>query len=108
MEWASRKTATALIGAGNGRVDEGSWEAFHAAVSASIAEAAAMDLPLILDLERIDYMSSRGLRVLTLAKREAEAAKVALSLARPNDRMREILSISRYDKIFIVTAGLDA
>lgn len=107
MEWASRKTATALIGAGTGRIDEESWEAFHQAVSGSIAEAAALGLPLILDLERIDYMSSRGLRVLTLAKREAEAAKVALTLARPNDRMREILSISRYDKIFAVTAGIE-
>lgn len=108
MEWARHQTASALIGAGRGRVDEASWEDFHASVSASIAEAAAKGLPLILDLDGIDYMSSRGLRVLTLAKREAEAAQVSLSLARPNDRMREILSISRYDKIFTVTAGLDA
>jgi anti-anti-sigma factor len=108
MEWASHQTASALIGAGQGRIDESSWEEFHAAVSASIADAQRLALPLVLDLGGIDYMSSRGLRVLTLAKREAEAAKVPLSLARPNDRMREILSISRYDKIFTVTAGLDA
>lgn len=107
MEWASHQTASALIGAGRGRIDEGSWEDFHAAVSASIVEAQRIALPLIIDLEGIDYMSSRGLRVLTLAKREAEAANVPISLARPNDRMREILSISRYDKIFTVTAGLE-
>ena len=107
MEWSNRKTAKALVGAGQGRVDETSWEAFHTAVSSAIAEAAAAGLPLIIDLERIEYMSSRGLRVLTLAKREAEANKVGLTLARPNDRMAEILAISRYDRIFTVTAGLE-
>ena len=46
-------------------------------------------------------MSSRGLRALTLAKREA-GADGAITLAAPNDRMREILAISRYDKLFKV------
>lgn len=107
MEWSNRKTAKALVGAGRGWVDEASWEDFHAEISISIVEAASAGLPLIIDLEGIDYMSSRGLRVLTLAKREAEAAKVGLTLARPNDRMAEILAISRYDRIFTVTKGLE-
>jgi anti-sigma B factor antagonist/stage II sporulation protein AA (anti-sigma F factor antagonist) len=46
-------------------------------------------------------MSSRGLRALTIARREAGEA-VAIRLARPNPRMREILAISRYDKLFEV------
>lgn len=107
MEWSSRRTASALVGVGRGRVDEASWESFHAGITAAIAEAAECGLPLVIDLEGIDYMSSRGLRVLTLAKRAAEAANVGLTLARPNARMREILAISRYDRIFTVTAGLE-
>jgi anti-sigma B factor antagonist len=47
------------------------------------------------------------LRVLTLARREAEAHKIAFTLARPNERMREILAISRYDKIFKIEDSLD-
>ena len=107
MEWSNHRTANALVGAGRGRVDEASWESFHVAISGAIAEAAHIDLPLVIDLDAIDYMSSRGLRVLTLAKRAAETANVGLTLARHNARMREILAISRYDRIFVVTAELE-
>ena len=107
MEWANSKTAQAFIGAGTGRVDETSWEEFHAHIESMIAQATAEGLPAVIDLAGIDYMSSRGLRVLTLARRDAETAGIGLSLARPNDRMREILAISRYDKIFVVLADLE-
>ena len=66
------------------------------------AAAAAGGAPLVVDLSGLDYMSSRGLRALTMAKREAGDV-VKISLASPNDRMREILAISRYDKLFEVT-----
>lgn len=107
MEWSNRKTAMALIGSGKGRVDETSWESFLSEINAAIVEAADLRLPLIIDLEGIDYMSSRGLRVLTLAKKAADVANVGLTLARPNERMTEILAISRYDKIFAVTKALE-
>ena len=107
MEWSNRKTAKAFIGAGKGRVDEASWESFLSEINAAIVEAAAMGLPLVIDLAGIEYMSSRGLRVLTLAKRAADAENVGLTLARPNERMIEILAISRYDRIFSVTKELE-
>jgi anti-sigma B factor antagonist len=103
MEWSERQTATALIGEPIGRIDENSWEAFLAAISAALATAQAANLPMVLSLATIDYMSSRGLRVLTLAKRDADMRGVPLTLAKPNLRMKEILAISRYDKIFTVT-----
>ena len=53
-------------------------------------------------------MSSRGLRVLTVAKREGDEAGVAVSLASPNEVMREILAISRYDKLFTITETVEA
>lgn len=97
---------SALIAHPSGRIDEETWEGFQADLTAAIDQAAANGAPLILNLAGVDYMSSRGLRVLTIAKRQADGAKVALSLARPNDRMREILAISRYDKIFTVTDSI--
>ncbi len=102
MDWSSRRTGTALIGEPRGRVDEKSWEVFLANMLGAIGEAGQAKLSFILDLEQLDYMSSRGLRVLTLAKRESDVQNVSFVLARPNDRMREILAISRYDKIFRV------
>ena len=53
-------------------------------------------------------MSSRGLRVLTVAKREGQEAGVEVELAAPNDVMREILAISRYDKLFKITETVEA
>lgn len=107
MNWSSSRGRKALIGHPQGRVDEGSWEAFLAALTSAIGEAAEAKLPMILDLSGIDYMSSRGLRVLTLARKEAMAQGVDLTLAQPNEMLREILSISRYDKIFTVMDTLD-
>ena len=52
-------------------------------------------------------MSSRGLRALTLAKRHGDAVGVTITLAAPNAVMREILAISRYDKLFAVTETIE-
>lgn len=87
-----------------GKVDEASWEAFDAHLEDGIGRAvAAGSTKLVLDLARLDYMSSRGLRALTVAKRRADAAGIGITLAAPNDVMREILAISRYDKLFPVS-----
>lgn len=102
MEWGTAKTGGVLVGRPVGRVDELSWESFLAEITAAIDAAAEDRRDFVLDLSGIDYMSSRGLRVLTLAKRHAESKPVAMALAKPNERMREILAISRYDKIFPV------
>jgi anti-sigma B factor antagonist len=107
MNWSSSRSGTAFIGHPQGRVDEGSWEGFLGFLNIAIGEAAEAGLPMILDLSGIDYMSSRGLRALTLARKEAEAKGIALTLARPNEMLREILSMSRYDKIFTVSDSLD-
>lgn len=107
MEWSARQTQAAIVARPEGHIDEASWEAFQVALAQGVADAASSGLALILDLDGVPYMSSRGLRVLTLVRRDAEAAGVAFSLARPNDRMREILAISRYDKIFAVHSALE-
>jgi anti-sigma B factor antagonist len=100
MGWSTQQTENRLIGAPTGRVDEKNWEELLGNLKRAIADASAAKLDFVLDLSGVDYMSSRGLRVLTLARREAEAHQTQFTLAKPNARMREILAISRYDKIF--------
>jgi anti-sigma B factor antagonist len=107
MDWELERSAVRLVGRPRGRVDETTWEAFSQALTDAVREAAAGGLPLIIDLGGLDYMSSRGLRALTMAKREAGEV-VRITLAAPNERMREILAISRYDKLFDVTADAPA
>lgn len=108
MDWSINDMADATIGCPQGRVDEESWESFLAHMIETIALAGDAGHRFVLDLAGVDYMSSRGLRALTIGKREADARSVAMTLARPNDRMREILAISRYDKIFQITASIEA
>lgn len=101
MDCSFDMTPGAVIVAARGKVDEASWEAFGRHLASGIQRAIHDDRKmLVIDLSNLDYMSSRGLRALTIAKREADVAGVAITLAAPNDVMSEILAISRYDKLF--------
>jgi anti-anti-sigma factor len=109
MEYSLDRRTNVVIVAVDGRVDEASWVAFGVALSEAIEQARAAGLGrVVIDLAALDYMSSRGLRVLTVAKREGEDAGVTVSLASPNEVMREILAISRYDKLFTITDTVEA
>jgi anti-sigma B factor antagonist len=91
-----------------GRVDESTWVAFGVGLSEAIEKAREAKVgEVVIDLARLDYMSSRGLRVLTVARREGDDAGIKVSLACPNEVMREILAISRYDKLFTITETIE-
>ncbi len=104
MECTYDRVGDAVVFEVDGRVDESTWQEFGASLSEAINKADLWSSPrLIIDLTKLAYMSSRGLRMLTIAKREGVQAGVEIELASPNDVMREILAISRYDKLFAVT-----
>ena len=109
MDYSFDRRDDAMIVAVRGRVDESSWVAFGVGLSEAIEKAHETGLDrVVIDLTELEYMSSRGLRVLTVAKREGEEAGITVSLASPNDVMREILAISRYDKLFTITEAVQA
>jgi anti-anti-sigma factor len=104
MNYSLDVQENAVIVRVDGRVDESTWEAFGTGLSEAVRQAGHSGLALVvIDLSELDYMSSRGLRVLTVAKREADEAAISIFLASPNDVMREILAISRYDKLFTIS-----
>ncbi len=105
MEWQVEATSTAVVGRPIGKIDETTWEAFQVHLLAAVNQAAVVSLPLVVDLSGLDYMSSRGLRVLKIAK-DAAGAEAPITLAAPNDRMRQIIEISRYDMLFKVVADV--
>jgi anti-sigma B factor antagonist len=109
MDYAFERGDSAVVVSVRGRVDESSWVAFGVGLSEAIEKARAAGLDrVVIDLAQLEYMSSRGLRVLTVAKREGEGAGATVSLASPNEVMREILAISRYDKLFEITETVEA
>jgi len=109
MDYRIEKRSDAAVVSVNGRVDESTWVAFGVGLSDGIEQAHAAGLKrMIIDLAGLAYMSSRGLRVLTVARREGQEVGVEVELASPNDVMREILAISRYDKLFKITETVEA
>ena len=106
FSWSLEPLADRLVGRPAGRVDEATWETFSQALIGAVRQAKDAGVPLVVDLAGLDYMSSRGLRALMLASREA-AGGAAIILAAPRDTMREILAISRYDKMFKVADSVD-
>ena len=109
MNYRLGTSENAVIVAVDGRVDESTWVAFGVGLSEGIEQAKNAGMKqMVINLAELDYMSSRGLRVLTVAKREGDEAGVTVSLASPNEVMREILAISRYDKLFTITDTVEA
>ena len=109
LEWTVDSRGTARVVAAFGRVDEGTSAAFGERLAAEVVAAADEGATLVvIDLDGIQYMSSRGLRGLTLAQRRAGERGVTVVLARPGETMREILAISRYDMVFKVHETIEA
>lgn len=103
MDWVEEARDGAIIALPNGKIDESSAQDFGTKLEEAVAHASEAAAKLVVDCSGISYMSSRGLRALTLAKRKADGAGVKILLAAPNEIVREILAISRYDKLFGVT-----
>jgi anti-anti-sigma factor len=108
MEWSEEVREGAVVARPRGKIDESTAQAFGASLEGAVDNAAAASARLVLDCAGIAYMSSRGLRALTLAKRKADGAGVKIMLAAPNEVVREILAISRYDKLFGVSDSVEA
>jgi len=107
MEYSLEAQDNAVIVRIDGRVDESTWEEFGTGLSEAVRQASQSGFAnVVIDLSELDYMSSRGLRVLTVAKRQADEAGITVLLSSPNEVMREILAISRYDKLFTITDGI--
>jgi anti-anti-sigma factor len=80
------------------QVDEINWERFRDWLSGEATEASKSRSSLLVDLRDVNYMSSVGLRALTLAKRNAAGTEIILTGV--EDRLGAILAVSRYDKMF--------
>jgi anti-sigma B factor antagonist len=55
---------------------------------------------LVVDLSRVDYISSAGLRELVSALKRVKHLSGDLRLATPSDRVREVLVLAGLDAIF--------
>lgn len=107
MEWAIASSTDGLVGQPHGGIDELVCDAFLVSMKLAVKDAAQKGCNFVLDLAGIDHISACGLMAMTLARRDAMAHGIQMLLARPNEKIREVLQISRYDSIFQVIDSVD-
>lgn len=57
------------------------------------------DLDIDFDFKKLEYVSSAGLRLLVLFKKEAQATNNKMVIRNINDVIREIFTVTGFDKI---------
>ena len=98
--------ADALVIAPAGRLDHDTCEAFRVGLQPHLEKALAAEQSVVLDLSRLEYISSAGLRCFMLAARQADAQGGRITVAAPRPVVAEILQISRFNLVFRVFASL--
>ena len=83
-----------------GRIDHSTAPAFGSALLPQVNGCAGENKKLLLDLGKVTYMSSAGLRVLMIAAKgcRKEGGKVFLAALQPT--LQEIFKIGRFDMVF--------
>ena len=97
-EWAWNDDA--IVVTADGRVDGTNARDFQSALEAVIE---ASDQAVILDMERLTYISSAGLRVILLAAKSLQRKDATLAICSLSDPIREIFSVSGFDQIIRFT-----
>lgn len=100
MQVTAKRYADVLVVATEGRVDYLNAEEFKSALFPHLANCRAGGDKIILDLSRLEYISSAGLRVLMISAKEAHAARGTLVAVSLQPVVREIFEISRFTLVF--------
>lgn len=58
--------------------------------------------PIVIDCTHLDYIASAGLRLLLRLRKAASANKQTVTLVSPNDSIKEVLSVTHFDKMFVM------
>jgi anti-anti-sigma factor len=92
--------ADVLVVSVTGRIDYMNAEDFKSALQPHLANCAAGGDRVVLDLSRLEYVSSAGLRVLMIAAKDVRIRKGTLVAVALQPVVREIFEISRFTLVF--------
>lgn len=106
MEVSVRRLGRVTVIAPAGRVDHLNAEAFRSLLAPHLASCAAGGECLILDLSRLEYISSAGLRILMIAAKQVGAQRGRIVVAAMQPVVAEIFEISRFTLVYEVFATL--
>ena len=102
MQVTAVRHADVLVVAVTGRIDYMNAEEFKSALQPHLANCVAGGDKVVLDLSRLEYVSSAGLRVLMIAAKDVRPRKGRLVAVALQPVVREIFEISRFTLVFDV------
>jgi anti-anti-sigma factor len=94
MRVQRRVFANALVLTLDGRLDHETTPEFREEIMGSVRQAAAGELTIVLDLTRLEYLSSPGLNAFIIASRAARKEGVSILAAGLQTMVRETWEIS--------------
>ena len=99
MEFAQEQAGDVVIAKLTGRLDS---SAAQPAEESFVQVLAGGTPHLVIDLSNLEYISSAGLRVLLVVAKKVQQAQGKLVLFGLVPNVREVFSISGFDKIFSI------
>ena len=105
LELTEIREAGNLVLAVAGRIDTLTAKKFETAVLASTQAGA---VPLVLDLDRLKYISSAGLRVILLAAKKQKQNGAKFALCNLHDEVRDVFEISGFAKMLNIYPSREA
>jgi anti-anti-sigma factor len=100
MDLHPRISGGAKVLSPEGRIDQSSSDAFQAALEPHLATCTGDGPALILDMSKVDYISSVGLRVLMVAAKQVKAQDGRIVVAALTPLVKEVFEISRFNLVF--------
>ncbi len=101
MEIQQDQAGAALVLAPSGRIDSSNARQFEEAVLKALEGGASQ---VLLDLDRLAYISSAGLRVILLAAQKLKAKGGALRLCALSPMILEVFEVSGFSKLIPIHA----
>jgi len=99
MEFAHERAGDVLIVRMSGRLDSSTAQPAEESFSRALGDGPPR---LAVDLSKVEYVSSAGLRVLLVVAKKVQQAKGKVVLFGLVPNVREVFSISGFDQIFSI------
>jgi len=102
MQVQSRRYANAVVLQVIGRLDQDTCDGFRTDLMKHVEAAARDGGAIVLDLSKMEYVSSAGLRCFMLASRQAKSQQGRIFVAALQPMVQEIFQISHFNLVFQV------
>jgi anti-sigma B factor antagonist len=102
MQVQSRRFANAVVLQVAGRLDQDTCDGFRTDLMKHVEAAARDGGAIVLDLSKMEYVSSAGLRCFMLASRQAKSQQGRIFVAALQPMVQEIFQISHFNLVFQV------